>query len=244
MSEDQQKLYDFANKKLPIWMRYKIKHNIPPSRQEAAQLNAFLSTSRQVSNAITPFGKTSNTPKIDAMLADLQRGIKKDPNFKSITFSNYLDAGLKPYSQQLTQQGIRHGMFTGEEKQLTRTQMIKDYNEGRLKHLLISPAGVEGLDLKGTKLVQKMDPDWNPERSNQAVGRAARFKSHDFLPENERNVQVREYLSDPRMTRMDKIKKFFKFNPHVTGVDEYIRNRANEKSALNQAFLDKLQGIK
>jgi hypothetical protein len=32
MSPTQQKYYDYANKKLPIWMRYKITHNIPPSR--------------------------------------------------------------------------------------------------------------------------------------------------------------------------------------------------------------------
>ena len=121
--------------------------------------------------------------------------------------------------------------------------MIEDYNNGKLRHLLISPAGVEGLDLKGTKLVQKMDPDWNPERSNQAIGRAARFKSHELLPANERNITVKEYLSDPRLSRMGKIKKFFRPSSSNIGIEEYIRNRANEKASLNEAFLNTLQGI-
>ena len=244
MSPEQQDYYNFANKKLPVWMRYKIKHNIPPSKAEAAQLNAFMSTSRQVSNSMSPFGNESITPKMDHMLHDLKHGIKHNPNFKSITFSNYLEAGLKPFSRELKKSNISHGMFTGEESQENRTEMIKNYNEGRLKHLLISPAGVEGLDLKGTTLVQKMDPDWNPERSNQAIGRAARFKSHEMLPFKERNVLVREYLSQPRLGMFGKVKRFF--NPDSTnyGVDDYIRNRANEKASLNESFLNTLKGIK
>jgi SNF2 family DNA or RNA helicase len=243
MSKEQQNDYDFANKKLPVWMRYKIKHNIPPSKQEAAQLNAFMSTSRQVSNSLAPYGNPTPTPKMNRMLADLQDGIKKDKNFKSITFSNYLDAGLIPYSQQLNKAGIRHGIFTGKETQEARTQMIKDYNQGKLRHLLISPAGIEGLDLKSTKLVQKMEPDWNPERNNQAIGRAARFKSHESLPEKERNVLVREYMSDPRLDTWDKIKHFFNHNSANIGVDSYIKARSLEKENLNKAFLDKLQEI-
>lgn len=243
MSPEQQDVYNFASKKMPVWMRYKIKHNIPPSKQETAQLNSFMQTSRQASNSLTPFGNNAPTPKMQTMMRDISHGIKHDKNFKSITFSNYLEAGLKPFSKQLHAQNIAHGMFTGEEPQDVRAQMIKDYNKGKLKHLLISPAGVEGLDLKGTKLVQKMEPDWNPERSNQAYGRAARFKSHEGLPENERKVVVKEYLSDPRLTMWGKVKRFFNHNSKNTGIDEYIRNRANEKASLNEAFLESLKGI-
>lgn len=244
MSQDQQDVYNFASKKMPVWMRYKIKHNIPPSKQESAQLNSFMQTSRQASNSLTPFGNDTPTPKMNQMLHDLKHGIKHDPNFKSITFSNYLEAGLKPFAKELEREKITHGIFSGQETQENRTQMIKDYNEGRLKHLLISPAGIEGLDTKGTKLVQKMDPDWNQERSNQAVGRAARFKSHEHLPEKERNVLVKEYLSDPRLSGWGKVKRFFNPNSKVTGIDEYIRNRANEKADLNEAFLNTLKEIR
>ena len=244
MSKEQQNYYDFANKKLPTWMQYKIKHNLPPSKQEAAQLNAFMQTSRQVSNSLAPFGKEESTPKMNQMLHDIKHGVKHDPNFKSITFSNYLDAGLTPFSKELKKAGITHATFSGQETQEARTQMIHDYNHNKLRHLLISPAGVEGLDLKGTKLVQKMDPDWNPERSNQAIGRAARYKSHESLPLPERNVQVKEYLSDPRITFGGRVKRFFNPSSRVLGSDEYIRNRSNEKADLNEAFLNTIKGIK
>lgn len=243
MSKEQQSYYDFANKKLPLWMRYKIANNIPPSKQEAVKLNAFLSTSRQISNSISSFGGKDITPKMHSMVHDIRHGIKHNPNFKSVTFSNYIDAGLKPFSRELTRNNINHAIFSGEESQEARTKIIKDYNRGKLKHLLLSPAGFEGLDLRGTRLMQKMEPDWNPERSNQAIGRTARYMSHDYLPEKERNVTVKEYISDPRLGLMGKIKRFFKPDTHSNGVDSYIRNRANEKAELNKAFLDKLKEI-
>jgi superfamily II DNA/RNA helicase len=192
---------------------------------------------------LDPFGNKETTPKMQQMVHDLKHGIKHDPNFKSITFSNYLGAGLKPFSSQLKRENIRHAMFTGAESQDERTKLLKQYNTGKIRHLLVSPAGMEGIDLHGTKLVQKMEPDWNPQRSNQAIGRAARFKSHEMLPENERHVDVKSYMSDPRLGLWGKVKRFFNPDVHGRGIDEYVQARATEKETLNEAFLKKLQEI-
>jgi hypothetical protein len=55
-----------------------------------------------------------------------------------------------------------------------------------------------------------MDSTWNPEKINQAIGRTARYKSHEKLPESERKVIVKQYLAEPKLGLLGKMKKFFK----------------------------------
>jgi superfamily II DNA/RNA helicase len=179
---------------------------------------------------------------MNAIMHDIESGIKKDKNFKGVVYSNFLESGLHPLAERLKKRKIPFGSFTGEQSNEERNQMVNDYNKNKLKTLLISSAGAEGLDLKGTKYMGLMDPTWNPERTNQIIGRTARFKSHEMLPENERKVIVKQYLSEPRLGLFGKIKKVFKPDTHALGVDEFILNRAKEKSDLNQQFTNALKG--
>lgn len=242
MDDSQQKVYDYTFGRTPAWVKFKIRNNLPPSRRESANINAFLIGARQASTATEPFGGSAATPKLKAVLKDLDKGIKKDPNFKAVVYSSFLEGGLQPLAKRLEKNKIPYGMFTGDQTNKDRHQIIHDYNKGKLKTLLISPAGSEGLDLKGTKFMAILDPSWNPERINQTIGRTARFKSHESLPENERIVQVKQYLSEPKLGLLGKIKKIFKPDTHAVGVDEYILNRAKEKEDLNKKFLDILKG--
>jgi superfamily II DNA/RNA helicase len=178
-----------------------------------------------------------------AVVHDIEQGFKKDPNFKAVVYSSFLEGGLEPLAQKLKKREIPYGLFTGAQRDSERNQMVHDYNHGKLKSLLISPAGGEGLDLKGTKLMAVLDPSWNPAKINQVIGRAARYKSHEMLPEAERNVVVKQYLSEPRLGLMGKVKKFFKPDTHAIGVDEYIYNRAMEKDQLNNKFTDALKSL-
>ena len=243
MNDEQEKYYDYAFGKTPAWVKYKIKHNLPPGKRESVNLNAFLIGARQTSNSIEPYGGSVHTPKMDAVLHDIEHGIKTDKNFKATVYSNFLDAGLNPLSRRLKKHNIPYGMFTGQQTNADRNQMVHDYNKGKLKALLISPAGGEGLDLKGTKFMGILDQSWNPEKTRQAIGRAARFKSHESLPENERKLKVVQYLSEPQLGLIGKVKKFFKPDTHAVGVDEYIHNRAQEKENLNKQFTDILKGM-
>ena len=49
MSPEQTRIYEGVMQTNPI-LAYKIRHNLPPTKAEATQLNAFLSAARQVSN--------------------------------------------------------------------------------------------------------------------------------------------------------------------------------------------------
>jgi hypothetical protein len=63
-----------------------------------------------------------------------------------------------------------------------------------------------------------------------------------MLPENERKVIVKQYLSEPKLGLLGKVKRIFKPETHAVGVDEYIYNRAMEKQSLNEKFTNVLQG--
>ena len=70
--------------------------------------------------------------------------------------------------------------LTGEEN--------KDGN--KVKVILISKAGSEGIDLKFIRQVHILDPWYNMNRIEQIIGRAVRNFSHKDLPFEKRNVEI------------------------------------------------------
>ena len=96
---------------------------------------------------------------------------------------------------QLNAAGISSAAFVGGLSDKKRREMVEKFNKGEIKVLGLSPAGGEGLDLKGVKQVKLTEEHWNPERGRQAVGRSTRFKSHEHLPEAERTVDVARYMA-------------------------------------------------
>lgn len=197
MTGKQLELYDSLMGDAPAWVRYKVRAGLPPSKQESKDLNAFISAVRQVSNTTRGFapGTSPQEPKIDAAFGNLQKALADNPEARAVVYSNYIDSGLNPYRERLQEAQIPFGEFTGEMPKATRDQMVQDYNAGKLKALLLSSAGGEGLDLKGTRLIQVLDPHWNNEKIRQVEGRGIRYGSHADLPEDQRNVLVERYLA-------------------------------------------------
>jgi superfamily II DNA/RNA helicase len=127
---------------------------------------------------------------------------------------------------------IPFGEFTGDIKDTVRNQLVKDYNNNKLKALIISSAGGEGLDLKGTRLVQLLEPHFNNEKIKQVIGRAARYKSHEGLTPDKQKVLVQNYLSSLTPSTLDKL-----MHKKNVSTDEYLQNLADEKEKLNEEFI-------
>jgi hypothetical protein len=235
MSPEQLKMYDTLLGKAPYWVSYKIKQGLPPNKQEAQELNAFMSAVRQVSNTTAPYqteGKVHD-PKIQAAFDRLKQNLDTNPQAKALVYSNFLDAGVKPYKQRLEESGIPYGEFTGEMARAKRDDLVRQYNENKIRALLISSAGGEGLDLKGTRLIQVLDPHWNAEKIKQVEGRGIRFKSHDHLPEEERKVLVERYLATrPRSGVMEKLR----LQQPGGAADEYLAQMSANKEQLIDQF--------
>jgi superfamily II DNA or RNA helicase len=115
------------------------------------------------------------------------------------------DAGslfkVAPVPQRFVQHQARrfaakYAMFTGD-KQLSpdnraELEALTTENEHgqRIKVVIISKAGSEGIDFKNVRQVHIMEPWYNMNRIEQIVGRAVRNCSHADLPFAERNVQL------------------------------------------------------
>ena len=240
LSAEQQKIQKAIRTQIPPGFLWKLDNEFPLSREELSKLNSFMTGMRQVSLSTQPFrvdkdpGKSfGQSAKLQEAFKNLQTTLKSDPRKKAIIYSNFVDSGLAPYASALEKAKVPHGFFHGGVTPKARQAAVDAYNAGKLRALLIGPAGAEGLSTKGTSLIQLLDPHWNETRSQQARGRGLRFDSHVGLPEELKNVAVQRYLSsseDPSM-----LGKLMGYKRERTG-DEVLSHLAAEKEQANEEF--------
>jgi SNF2 family DNA or RNA helicase len=241
MSPQQSQLHNLAWGKLPFFARLRLQAGLPPNKKDLKALNAFQSQTRQISGSTSkylPDAPIKITPKLQRALDDLQQKFKTDAQHRAVVYSNYLDT-LKEYGQVLEQAGIPYGAYVGNISQKKRKQLVEDYNKGRIKALLLSSAGGEGLDLMGTRQLQVLEPHWNDEKLEQVIGRAIRFGSHSQLPEDQRNVLIQRYLTYPQPNFLERA---IKIKP--LGVEKVLADVAKDKQRLNESLLQLLPNEK
>jgi SNF2 family DNA or RNA helicase len=239
ITKNQQDIYNTIMGKAPAWVRWKVRSGLPPGKGELQALQAFLTGARQAANSNWDFLKDKSkfdAPKAQAAATFLRDQISQNPNYKGVVYSNYLGSGLAPYKSYLDEYQIPYGEFSGQVAPSVRNQLVRDYNANKIKALLISSAGAEGLDLKGTRVLQILEPHFNREKEKQVIGRAIRYKSHEALPPEEQNVTIQRYLAQPTANWFDRL--FGKET--VRGTDEYISDIADRKERLNQQLIQML----
>ena len=104
---------------------------------------------------------------------------------------------MKPNSNKKDFLPARYAMITGDTR-LSPNNVFEvkgltnlDNKDGhKIKVLLISKAGSEGIDLKFIRQVHILEPWYNMNRIEQIIGRAVRNFSHKDLPFEKRNVQI------------------------------------------------------
>ena len=247
MAPYQKEIYDFHTSAMPWYLNAKIQAGLPLNKSESKDLNAFQGALRQVANTPRPYVRemtdaeeSEHSPKIQTMAKHLREMHARDKNFRGVVYSNYLDAGLRPMSRALRKAGIKHHLFTGEISKKQRGEMVTDYNTGRVPVLLISGAGSEGLDLKGTKAIQIMEPHWNESRINQVIGRGIRYQSHAHLPKAERKVKVMRYQSKLPEDFADRAGRLLGMASKQS-IEEYMTGVAKQKDLLSNQISDALQ---
>jgi hypothetical protein len=111
---------------------------------------------------------------------------------------------MKPPKNKKDFMPARYCMITGdprlspnndfEVKGLTNDDKQNGNIHGhKIKVVLISKAGSEGIDLKFIRQVHILEPWYNMNRLDQIIGRAVRNFSHKDLPFEKRNVQIFMY---------------------------------------------------
>jgi superfamily II DNA or RNA helicase len=130
----------------------------------------------------------SVSPKINWVIKKILQDVSE--NKKVLVYSAWLESGIKIIKKILESKGVFSSEVSGKISGKDKQRQVKQFNDGKTKVLLISSAGAEGLDLKGTRSVIILEPYWNDSRVQQVIGRAVRYGSHSSLPKSDRKVEV------------------------------------------------------
>lgn len=245
MTGPQVQLTRAMEDQLPMWAKWKFRHNLPPEKAESPQLNAFSTGMRQIAlspygfdRRLDPYGAFQQSSKLQRAFGDLQTRLKHDPKSKVMVYSNFIDAGLSPYMAALDKHKVPYVSFTGNMSDSAKRNAVTAYNSGTPRVVLISPAGSEGISLRGTTDVQMLDHHWNQARTDQAKGRAARLDSHLHLPIEDRKVNVTQYMSNPKVNFLARL-----LGQRPANIDNYLASRAKEKQEGIDKFLNVLRDV-
>jgi hypothetical protein len=113
--------------------------------------------------------------QIDAIQYDIKSKIKKETKFHPAKYM--MITGNKIFSPS-------------NADDLAYFNDLKNNYGEKVKVILISRAGAEGLDFKNIRQIHVMDPWYNLSRVEQIIGRGVRNLSHCNLPFEERNVEI------------------------------------------------------
>lgn len=164
-----------------------IKQDLPEIFINTKNLTVFLNGARRAVN------KTKEiSPKIIWTINKINEDIKT--NKKVLIYSSWKQAGINIIKEYLQENGIPFSEVSGEISKAKRKNYVDDYNSGKIKIIIITAAGAEGLDLKGTRSIIIVDPHWNEARTNQIIGRGIRYGSHAGLPKAQRHVDIYHLL--------------------------------------------------
>lgn len=148
---------------------------------------------------------------VPVALALEEMGITRHGSVKSLFEKSPVEKlDLKTYKNTNYSGSIsaKYIMITGDKMlspnnvlDLKAATSIDNVNGDKVKVILISQAGAEGLDFKFIRQVHVLEPWYNLSRIEQIIGRAVRHCSHKDLPFEKRNVQI--FLYGTRLERED-----------------------------------------
>jgi hypothetical protein len=136
-------------------------------------------------------------PKFDYMLHLIKRN-----DGKQVIYSQFKEKyGVYFMKNVLDDSQITTLDFTGDYNDSQRSIILSKWNSSdnlygtNFRCLLITEAGVNGLNLFAVRVLHITEQTINPAIIAQVKGRVVRYGSHIELPESERNVSIIEYFA-------------------------------------------------
>ena len=174
------------------------------------------------------------SPKINWVIKKILQDVSE--NKKVLVYSAWLDSGIKIIKKVLEEKGMISSEVSGKIAGKDKQREVSKFNEGKTKVLLISSAGAEGLDLKGTRSVILLEPYWNDSRVQQVIGRAVRYGSHSALPKDERKVEVFQMV-------LVKNPKYVKNFDKIDSADSILLRMSLQKQENIDSFYSSLEKV-
>jgi len=153
----------------------------------------WVSTENLKNNFLSTF-----SPKFKTILLNISRHF----NSKHVIYSFFKTrSGVQLLHSLLTNCGITAEIYSGDvnvkkrEEILNRFNSKENRNGKKLKVLLVTSAGAEGISILECNNIHIIESDTRENKTRQAIGRVIRYKSHSSLPPSEQYVNVWRYWS-------------------------------------------------
>lgn len=249
MSDSQYNLYRYSIEDLPLSIRTKIKKNIPVNQSEMQGVFGKLMMARQIMTNPAKYDKdlltkdiTETSPKIKKAIDNIIAHLNENKINKAVVYGNLVEDQLKPVEKALKAKGIDFSTFygTGHEgnKVHERRDGVNNFMKGDKRVVLLSPAGNEGLDLKGANLLQILEGHYNPEKIQQVEARVRRLSRNG---EKQAPVKIQKYVSTIPVKGLARVLTALKLSQKPSSTDQWIYTVANKKDALNNEFREALK---
>lgn len=207
-----------------------IKTELHTTFNTTENLKAFLNGVRKASNIVL---NDIGSPKVKWVINKIKKDLEFDK--KVLVYSNFLGAGIDLIRKELDDLNIGYSLVIGKLTQKQKEENIKRYNEGKVKIIIISSSGAEGLNLKATRSVIIMERTWNDSKIQQIVGRAIRLNSHSSLQLNQRKVDVYHLIL---------VKPLIKNKgDYLDSADQILQKIANKKQRSISDFYKSLKQL-
>ena len=119
-----------------------------------------------------------------------------------------------------------------------KTKSLSNMYGEFVRVFMITASGSEGINLRNVRFVHIMEPYWNGVRVEQVIGRAQRICSHEDLPEDEKTVQVFEYLSVFSAAQKEKLNKELKSTDGGKTTDQALFDISKKKEEISRELLN------
>lgn len=181
-----------------------------------------------------PIAETvEQSPKAKALLDDAAAHLRETPDGRVVLTSFLIRGGTDALEAGLKNRNVPYGRFLGKGNdgvtEESRQEDVKKFNKGKLRALILSAAGGEGLSLNDTTKIETLDPHFNPERMKQMEARGIRSGGLSKRPPEQRVVDVNRYIS----TMPDHKLWFARWKDNTPTPDEIIYNLAQKKEKQN-----------
>lgn len=107
--------------------------------------------------------------------------------------------GVNLIGRILTAMGISNVVYSGDVSQTKREAVLRDYNDvsndrgDKTKVFIFTDAAAEGITLLSVRGTHLVNEDIYASHMRQVIGRAVRYRSHERLDEEEREVTIFRY---------------------------------------------------
>lgn len=222
------------------------------TKRDGRGSNAYMAPVRTAVNDIEP------CIKCEYLLRIVKYALSNSE--KVLIFSDFKETGGYQIQRILSRNSIKSMMIDGSVDPAMRPLYVQNFNDDKIKVLIVTRTGGEGIDLKRVRHVISFEKGWNIASMEQYIGRAIRYNSHLGLPPDQQTVKVwhlmlikpSDYRNMPQSVLNYAPNEFHNLrgnenlkvdNPDKSSVDLYLFCRALEKQVVMDELKIELEKI-